>query len=193
MKKNILWIPLILMILSCSNRNDLEKIKFNSTIKIENTLSNYEKTTTSEYGFKSYTSVELDNLKFGDVSLNSFKVKDGYPYGENQIWVLVSEYSKNIFLGVELNLNNEKGTELLNYLKKIYGAPDIRKDPNSNAYFWDSKEAWIILKQKEEFNKKNQSYTQTTFSFLKKGIRVENSEDKNVFTILDTFNLTYPK
>ena len=191
MKKIVFIIPLLLLLISCKGKIDLEKIAFDS--KIDEKFRNYEKEVTNESGFKSYTSTELNDLKFGEIDFNTYKVKNGYPYGENQIWILVDDYDNNTFSGIELILNNEKGSELFNYINKKYGKADSREDSNSKAYFWNAKNIWVFLKQKHEFNMKHEVYTQTTFSFIKKGIRVENSKDEKVFTILDYFNLTYPK
>ena len=189
---------LSLMTTSCNSQTDLDELKFDSNVLgIVKDIKDIEKTRETDYGLLSYETEELQNFKFGDVSFSKYCVPDGYAYGSNSLDIHVDSYDSNNFLGITLNITNkEEVQKLLNYLKKKYGNPENRDTGgNGFAFLWQSDQSkqWIFFFQKEENTRKNNIYLSTRVVVLKQGTRVENAADSKVFTILESFNLSYPK
>jgi hypothetical protein len=185
------------MIASCNSQTDLETLKYNeSIIEIIKDTKETEKNQDAIYGLKSYTTEELQNFKFGDVSLSKYSVPDGYAYGTSNLYIHIDNYESSKYLGFSLCLTKEEEEKrLLMYLKKKYGNPE-KRDTGGNgiSLFWNVKQSnqWIFLSQNKENTRKNNEYLSTTITIVKQGTRVENSNDSKVFTILESFNMAYP-
>ena len=198
MNKIFLLLVMILTITSGNSQTDLEKLKIDSDISdLVKGIPTSEKRLDELYGLISYQTEELQNYKFGDISLSKFKIPNAYAYGTNDLYVHVDNYTSNLFLGFTLNIVKEdESKKLLVYLKKVYGNPEIRETGgNGISLFWNATKSkqWIFLTQNKERTRKQDVYLSTKVIVVKQGTRIENSKDSKIFTILDNFNMSYPK
>lgn len=193
--KNVILLFSFLAIVSCNGQTDLEAFKFD--VKVPENIVKGAKETEANYGLLSYSQPALQNYKIGSLPFSMYTVPKGYDYSNNNLAVFVDTYQNNNYLGFILNLVKEdEGKKLIDYLTKTYGNPEKRlTDKNGLAYFWNSstKNKWMFLTQTQELTRDNGKYTNTKLIVVKKGTRVDNTSDINVFSILDSFNLAYPK
>jgi hypothetical protein len=197
MKSKILLL-MGLMIVSCKGQTDLENLKYDESItKIIETINDKKEDRDPTYGLLSYRIDNLNGFKYGDVSFSKFSVNQGYDDSYSEIYLHVNNYSENKFLGFSMQIaKEEEGKKLVDYLKKKYGNPDDRETgDNGTASFWnlDKNKQWIFLIQSTEKTKTKANYLNTSVVIVKQGVRVSNSTDLSVFTVLDNFNLGYPK
>jgi hypothetical protein len=198
MKQLILLIIISLMVTSCNSQTDLETLKFNEQIpETIKKINGIEEDTDPIYGLKSFTTDELQNFKFGDSFFTKYSVPKGYAYSKNYIHIHVDNFDENKYLGFSLNIaNDEQGIALLKYLKKKFGKPEERDtEGNGIALFWqvEQPKQWIFLKQYKEITRDDKTYLNTTVTIVKQGVRVENTTDPKLFTILQSFSLSNPK
>ncbi len=197
--KNLLFLIIIITVISsCTSQTDLETLKFDKEIpEIIKTINDLEKDTDAIYGLKSFSTDELQNFRFGDSFFSKDSVPNGYAYSKNYIYIHVDNFNENKYLGFSLNLVNENETiALLKYIKKKFGNPEERDTGgNGIALFWqvEKPKQWIFLKQYKESNREDKTYLNTTITIVKQGIRVENTTDPKLFTILESFTLSNPK
>ncbi len=193
--KNLILLFSFLAIVSCNGQTDLETLKFDE--KVPGNIVKGEKETEANYGLLAYKQADVQNYKLGTASFSAYSVPKGYEYSNNNLSVLVNSYQNNNYLGFILNLAKEdEGKKVIDYLTKTYGNPEKRStDKTGTAYFWDAaaKNKWMFLTQTQELTQDNAKYTNTKLIVVKKGTRVENASDASVFSILDSFNLAYPK
>lgn len=193
--KNLILLFSFLAIVSCNGQTDLETLKFDE--KVPENMVKGEKETEASYGLLSYRQADIQNYKLGSATFSAYTVPNGYDYSNNNLAVFVNTYQNNNYLGFVLNLAKEdEGKKTIDYLTKTYGSPEKRQtDKTGLAYFWDaaSKNKWIFVTQTQESTRENAKYTSTKLVVVKKGTKVDNSSDAGVFSILDSFNLAYPK
>lgn len=193
--KNLILLCSFLAIVSCNGQTDLETLKFDE--KVPEKMVKGEKETEASYGLLSYRQADIQNYKLGSAAFSAYTVPNGYDYSNNNLAVFVNTYQNNNYLGFVLNLAKEdEGKKTIDYLTKTYGSPEKRQtDKTGLAYFWDaaSKNKWIFVTQTQESTRENAKYTNTKLVVVKKGTKVDNSSDAGVFSILDSFNLAYPK
>ncbi|MFC3158875.1 hypothetical protein SAMN05443633_10756 [Chryseobacterium arachidis] len=194
--RNLILLLSFLAIVSCNGQTDLETFKFDEKVP-ENIVKKGVQETEANYGLLSYKQEAVQNFKVGTVGLSDYSVPKGYDYSNNNLAVFVNNYQANNYLGFILNVVKEdEGKKIIDYLTKTYGKPESRETDKGNlAYFWEvsSKNKWIFLLQTQESAQDDNKYRNTKLIILKKGIRVDNSTDTSVFSILDSFNLAYPK
>lgn len=183
---------------SCTSQTDLESLVNDQDIPVllKNTIEVHE-IADPDYGLLCYDTKEAQNFKFGSVAFSKFSLKDGFDYSSNSVKICVDNHQSKRYLGTIINLVKEdEGKELATYLNNKYGNPEQRDTgENGIALFWnvDEKNQWIFLIQNTEYTRKKDSYLSTKVIVIKQGVRVENSNDSDVFSILDNFNLAYPK
>ena len=198
MKKNVIII-ISVIIISCKGQTDLELLKFDEKLSEKTTVTQESnKAVDGIYGFMSFETSKLNDYRFGDVTFTEYQVPNAYSYAKSNIYFYVENYESKKYLGFSLYLaKNDEGDKLIDYLKQKYGAPESRNTMNEDesAFFWDLKSdnKWVFLTKKIEKTKNNSNFNFTNLVIVKQGTRVENSKDKDVFTILERFNLTYPK
>lgn len=197
MRRLVLLFMITTVITSCNSQTDLETLKYNeSVLEIIKNTKEIEKDQDAIYGLKSYRTEELQNFKFGDVSLSKYSVPDGYAYGTCNLYIHIDNYEVSKYLGFTLNITKEEEEKrLLMYLKKKYGNPENRNTGgNGISLFWNVKQSdqWIFLSQNKENTRKDNEYLCTTITIVKQGTRIENLNDPKVFTILESFNMAYP-
>ncbi len=186
------------MITSCNSQTDLETLKYDDDISnIVLNLKKSEKRLDDNNGLKSYQTENLKIFKFGDIALSNYSIPNGYSYGTNNLYINVDNYDSNKYLGITLNISKEEdGKKILSYLKKNYDNPENRDTGgNGISLFWNDikHNQWIFVFQNKENTRKSNIYLATRITIIKQGIRIENSSDPKVFTILDNFNMSYPK
>jgi hypothetical protein len=187
-----------ILIPSCNSQTDLENLVNDEDIsKIIKDFKQIEEVTEPNYGLLSYETKDIQNFKFGNITFSNYSVKDGYDYGSNSINICVENYESKKYLGSILNIVKEdEAKKLLAYLEKKHGNSEKRETGgNGIALFWEVKQSnqWIFLLQDTEHTREHIPYLSTKVIFVKQGVRIENSKDSNVFSILDNFNLAYPK
>jgi hypothetical protein len=198
MKKVITLFMTSLMIISCNSQTDLETLRFGESIpEIIKKSNDIEKETDAMYGLKSFRTDELQNFKFGDCFFSKLSVPNGYAYSKNYIYIHVDNFNENKYLGFSLNIvNDDQSIALLKYLKKKFGNPEERDtEGNGIALFWqvEKPKQWIFFKQYKESTRDDKTYLNTTLTIVKQGIRVENTTNPKLFTILERFTLSNPK
>jgi hypothetical protein len=198
MKKIILIVMASLIITSCNSQTDLETLKTQQDIsEVIKEIKNMEKTTDADYGLATYDTEDLQNFKFGDISLSKYSMPDGYSYSVNSLSIHVDEFGSNKFLGVTINIvKKDEAEKMLLYLTEKYGTPNNRETAgNGKALFWNVSKSkkWIFFTTQKDYTRKNSTYTSTKIMIIEEGIRVGNSKDNKTFTILDSFNLSFPK
>ncbi|MFK7000674.1 hypothetical protein V3470_14225 [Flavobacterium oreochromis] len=182
------------LLISCGEKIDVEKIEYGTIFNPNEVLKEFQEDFTSDYEIKSFSTVNIDNLKIGDINLESYAIKNGYPIGVNEIYILVEDFKSKKYLGFDIRLTNDTGDKIIEHFKNKYGNPEIRNgSANSIAYVWNTKDSWILIDQTEEINKNKEAYKETYLTYVKKGTKVYNSKKANVMTILESFNSTYPK
>lgn len=183
---------------SCTSQTDLENLVNDQNISdLVKKTTNTQQISDPDYGLLCYDTKEAQNFKFGTVVFSNYSVKDGYDYSVNTVKICVDNYQSNKFLGNILNIvNDQEGKKLKIYLEKAYGKPEKRDTgDNGIALFWnvDRSNQWIFLTQDIEYSRHKVAYLSTKVIMVKRGVKIENSKDKDVFSILDNFNLAYPK
>lgn len=188
------------MITACNSQTDLDELKFDvNVLGIVKDIKDVEKTRETDYGLLSYETVELQNFKFGDVAFSKYSVPDGYDYGNNRLDIHVDQYDSNKYLGATLEITNtDEAKELLIYLGKKYGKPDMRYqagDDKGKAYLWEIKslKKVILVTQVTEQTRKHNAYLSTHVVIVKEGVRLENTDDVKFATIIEQINYLHPK
>ncbi|MFC5873178.1 hypothetical protein [Chryseobacterium arachidis] len=185
-----------LVVVSCNAQTDLETFKVDEIVS-ENIIEKSAKETEPIYGLLSYRLEDIQNYRLGSVGLSAYSISNGYNYSNNNLALIVNNYQENKYLGFILNLvKEEDGKGVTDFLIKTYGKPENRQaDKNSLASFWDvsSESKWIFLLQTQEPSQDGKKYKNVKVFVVKKGTRVDNSTDSTVFSILESFNLAYPK
>jgi hypothetical protein len=200
MNKLILLFTAILMITSCSSQTDIDTLKFgDNVLTIIKDIEDIEKTRETDYGLLSYETQELQNFKFGNVSISKFKIPDSYDYGSNKLSIHIDQYDSNKYLGTTLEITNiEESKKILMYLEQKYGKPEKRYqagDNNGKAYLWniESLKKTILVTQVIEYTRKDNTYLSTRIVIVKEGIRLENTDDVKFPTITDQIKYLHPK
>ncbi len=199
MKTSVFCLLALVLLTSCQPKINLEELKFFENISVVfSTFEQGEFTKENDYiyGIKAYsTRKNLEKFSFGKVKLESFKLANGYPHSANSLFIYVDDYNSNKYLGCCIRLIGEKGDLLKDYFVKTLGEPEKRESGLGTALFWHDKKKnqWVFLNRNEERNRKDEKYVECNFVVVPVGLRVENSKDENVFTILESFSLTHPK
>lgn len=192
MKKTIYILLFCCLASSCTSQTNLESLKFNGDIS-KTILDHGElkKNLAGAYGLKAYFSKKLDAFKIGSISPSTYEFPGGTIADCNNIWIYVDDYKTNRFLGYTFSSANEKDTEkLLEYLKSKYKGVKSKSDKlHGDVYFWDIPETdrWIFVNQS-----KRKNYFQTTFTVVKRGLRIENASSVSINTIYDDYKMIYP-
>lgn len=200
MKKVITLFMISLLITSCNSQTDIDTLKFgDNVLTVIKDIKDIEKTRETDYGLLSYETQELQNFKFGNVSISKFKIPDSYDYGNNKLSIHVDKYDSNKYLGTTLEITNiEESKKILMYLEQKYGKPERRYqagDNNGKAYLWNigTLKKTILLTQITEYTRKNNPYLYTRIVIVKEGVRLENTNDAKFPTITDHINYLHPK
>lgn len=198
MKKLTTLFMTSLMIVSCNSQViDLETLKFDEQISESiKKINEIEQGPDPGYALKSYGTDKIENFKFGDFLFSNFSVPNGYAYSKNNIYIHVDNFNENKYLGFSATIvKDEESIALINYLKKKFGEPEERDTNNGIAFFWQVKQPlqWVFLKQYKENNRDDKKYLHTDITVIKQGVRVENTTNTEVFTILQHFTLSNPK
>ncbi|TWP29896.1 hypothetical protein ETU09_02630 [Apibacter muscae] len=197
MKKLLSLLFCIFLMVSCQSQIDLEGLTPGEDIStLAKNLKETREDREPNYGLLGYRTENLDQYKFGEVSFSKYELPDGNVADYSDSYLFVDNFKKNRYLGFRLLLVNEKeGNQLLDYLRKQYGEPEVHEGSGKDkAYVWYVKDQWILFNQKYgRKNQKGENFTSTYCMFVKQGTRVENSTDPKVFTILESFNMAYPK
>lgn len=183
---------------SCNsqNRNDLLAMKFNQSISELINTQKLEKSQDVIYGIYSYETDKLEAFKLGDVNLSTYKYPKSAAADYSNIDVYVDNRKSQQYLGFRYNtVRPEEIKQLIEYFKKKYPVFEQRKDSNGDAYFWDIAplDAWLFYYPSTSVDSNGKGFLNSDFLFVKKGTRMENSQDKSYNTILDNFNMMYPK
>lgn len=177
---------------SCTSQSDLEALKFDEDIsKIIKDHSDLKKRADPVYGFKAYSTNKLDGFKIGSVKISTYEVPKGNASDHSSLWIYVDDYDANKILGYEYSSANEKESEkVVAELKSKY--KDYKTNTNKihgDFYFWDLPESnkWIFVDQSDNIN-----HIQTTFTVVKRGLRVGNSTDPSVFSLYEKYKMMQP-
>lgn len=198
MKKILLLLTISTTITSCNSQIDLETLKFDEQIPESiKKIKGIVKDTDAIYGLKSYRTDELQNYKFRNVSFSKYSFPNGYDDAYSEIYVHVNDFDQNKYLGFSISITKEQeGTALLNSLKNKFGKPEERDtEGNGIALFWEveNPKQWIFLKQYKKNTRNDKTYLNTDITIIKQGVRVENTTNTKLFTILESFTLSNPK
>jgi hypothetical protein len=200
MKKTMLLGLISLVITSCNSQTDLDELKFETNVlEIMKDIKDVEKTRETDYGLLSYETEELQNFKFGDVSLSKYAVPDAYDYGSNRLDIHVDQYDSNKYLGATLEIANaDEAKKILMYLEQKYGKPEKRYqagDTKGKAYLWEIKslKKVILVTQVTEQTRKHNTYLSTRVVIAKEGVRLGNTDDVKFSTIIEQINYLHPK
>ncbi|TWP29898.1 hypothetical protein ETU09_02640 [Apibacter muscae] len=197
MKKILTLLLSSLLFISCQSQIDLEELTPGEDIStLAKNLKETREDREPNYALLGYRTDNLDQYKFGEVSFSKYELPNGYPANYSVSYLFVDNFKKNRYLGFRLTLVNEKeGNQLLDYLRKQYGEPEVHEASNNGqAYVWYVKDQWILFSQDHiSIDKKGNRFLTTDVIVIKQGTRVENSTDPKVFTILESFNMAYPK
>lgn len=188
----------VIGVTSCNsqNRSDLLAMKFNQPIS---DLINTNKLKESQdiiYGIYSYETDQLDGFRLGDVNLSTYKYPKSAAADYNNIEVYVDNRTAKQYLGFRYTtVKQEEIKQLIEYFKRKYPTYAERKDSGGEAYFWDlsSLNAWLFYYPSISIDGNGEKFLNSNFLFVKKGTRMENSQDTTYNTILDNFNMMYPK
>ena len=147
-------------------------------------------------GLWSYAGRDLEDVSIGG---NRIKLPYHYPKGHLLDYSYLSIYveAKNDarYLGFELmDVNQEETTNLLDYFKREFPEFIDKSDQDRQAYYWDLKDknAWLFFTQGISIDQKSEKFWSSKFLYIKKGTRVDNSEDTSYNTLLDNFKMMYP-
>jgi hypothetical protein len=186
-----------ILITSCNVSTDIETLEYDTNISDFIASNKYlKKDIDAIYGLLSYRTDELQNFRFGDVNFSKYKVLKGYNADYNDLHIYVDNYKNNNFIGLTIEIaKEEEGKKLFDYLRKKYGEPESRESQNGLACVWHNNKLnqWILINQEKRETRDNKSFLYTKCTIVKKEVRVENSNDPKVFTILDLFSLAHPK
>lgn len=177
---------------SCRSQTDLEALKFDEDIsKIVKDHPDFKKMADPQYGFKAYHTRELDGFKIGNAKISTFEVPKGNVSDHTSLWIYVDDYDANKILGYDFSCaNEEESKKIISYLKSTYkGFKTNTNKIHGDFYFWDVPEAnkWIFVSQSDYVN-----HIQTTFTVVKRGLRVANSTSPSVFSLYDMYKLMQP-
>ncbi|TWP31045.1 hypothetical protein ETU08_03290 [Apibacter muscae] len=197
MKKLLSFLFCIFLMVSCQSQIDLEGLTPGEDIStLAKNLKETREDREPNYGLLGYRTENLDQYKFGEVSFSKYELPEGHLLDYSRSYLFVDNFKKNRYLGFRLTLVNEKeGNQLLDYLRKQYGEPEVHEASNNGqAYVWYVKDQWILFSQDHiSIDKKGNPFLTTNLIVVKQGTRVVNSTDPKVFTILESFNMAYPK
>ena len=198
MKKTIYILILLTTMVSCNSQIDLEKLNYDENVLVKlKDSKEIQKDQDAIYGLLSYKTDELEGFKFGEVSFSKYSMENGYDADYNDLQLYVDDYKTNKFLGFTIELvNQEECKKLTDYLKKKYGNPELHESSYSpEAYVWNNENLnqLILINHENRETRDGKKFLFLRCTIIKKGVRVENSSDSNVFTILDSFNLAHPK
>lgn len=183
---------------SCNsqNRNDLLAIHFNQSVSTLISAQKLEEFQDPNYGIYTFKTDKLEGFKIGDIDLSTYKYPNGPVADFNRIQVYVDDRTSQQYLGFRYTtVKQDEIKELVNYLKKKYPKFEQRKDSTGEVYFWDieSLNAWLFYYPSVSVDSNGKDFLNSNFLYVKKGTRVENSQDTSYNTILDNFNMMYPK
>lgn len=198
MKIYLLMLLCVIGVTSCNsqNRNELLAMKFNQPIS---ELINTQKLKESQdiiYGIYSYETDKLEGFRLGDINLSTYKYPKSAAADYNNIEVYVTDRKSQQYLGFRYNtVEQEEIKQLIEYFKKKYPTYEQRKDSNGDGYFWDigPLDAWLFYYPSTSVDGNGKKFLNSNFLFVKKGTRMGNSQDTSYNTILDNFNMMYPK
>lgn len=201
MKKSILLLTVVLILTSCNSQTNLEVLKYDEPfLEIIKNTKELGKDQDVIYGLKSYRTDNLKDFKFGDVSFSKYVMPNAYNADYNDLYIHVDNYENNNFIGFTAELvNKEEGEKLFLYLKQKYGNPEFRQpregykyQKGEGNYIWDNNnlDYWILLSQTPRLKKDGSKFIYSRCVIIKKGTRVENSSDKKVFTVLESFKMS---
>ena len=188
-----------MVILSCKSptTTDLLSLKFDSDIS---GLVLRDKTLKKDYdpnlGITSFSTNKIDGYAIGNVTLNTYSYPNANLADHSNLSLLVSAKNKSNFLGfIYSSVNQDETKAIIEYLKKTY--PTYQQSDtkgNGESFFWDIPKlnGWIFTYQGISKDKDNNSFFNTNFILVKRGIRMENSADTKVQTILDYYKMMYP-
>ncbi|MBC6112943.1 hypothetical protein ACFOG5_11565 [Pedobacter fastidiosus] len=177
---------------SCNSQTDLESLSFDQDIsKVIENHKEFRKNTGGSNGLKAYSSSDLDGFKIGSAQISTYELPKGNASDHSDLWIFIDNYNSKKFLGYSYSSANEdESKKVLNYLKSKYKRFVTNTDKtHGDFYFWDLPELnkWIFVDQANSIN-----HIQTTFTVVKRGLRVENSTNKSVFTIYDVYKMMNP-
>ncbi|WP_461534253.1 hypothetical protein [Sinomicrobium sp.] len=191
----------MLVMASCKSQIDIEKLQYGeSVVEVLKNVDKKEKDREVQNGVLSYRTEELNHFKYGEVVFSDFVAPDGYASDYSYADFYVDSYESNQYLGITLEIaKEEEGTQLVNYLKKQNGDPEVlylEEDMDKNfgrVYVWqdDKNDQVILLEQRSNETKDSGKYIRTRCVIAQKDLRVENSTDLNVFTLLEQFKMPY--
>jgi len=180
------------LVVSCSSRTDLEALKFDEDIsKVIEGHKEFRKNLVGSHGLKGYSSTKLDGFKIGSAKISSYEVPNGNVSDHSDLWIYIDNYNAKKFLGYRYSsADEEESKKILDYLKSKYkGYKTNINKVHGDFYFWDlpASNKWIFVDQYDSVN-----HIQTNFTIVKRGLRVENSSNKCVFSIYDVYKMMYP-
>ncbi|RNL69207.1 hypothetical protein ED312_22690 [Sinomicrobium pectinilyticum] len=191
----------VLIMSSCTSQIDIEKLQYGeNVVEVLKKVEDKKRDRDVQHGVLCYRTEELDHFKYGDVTFSKYTVEDGYSSDYSYIDVYVDSYESNKYLGVTLQIANEKeAVRFINYLEKTKGEPEVlysEEDINENfgkVYVWqdDIKDQVILLEQRSNIIKNDNRYIETRCVIAQKDVRVENSTNPDVFTLLEQFKMSY--
>ncbi len=213
--KCLIFIISYLFTVSCNSQIDIEKIEFDTDLKtIIDQINKVKREADVITAIPSYETSNLDNLKFGDVKLSAYQVKEGYISDYNNVYFLVDNYTSNKYKGVTLELvSQEEGEELLQYLYKKYGKPKLKyietdTDKNQGSkYFWMNEKLnkLIYLERSLRSKKDGRKFWNTSCIIAVKGLQLKLDDendpelvkkmlkaDPNIFMLSEHFKRKFP-
>lgn len=186
-------------IMSCQSqtRTDLLSLKLDADLSsiIQNDKQ-FKKDQDPNLGLIGYTTNKLDNYALGIIKLTTYSFPNGNIADYSNLSVFVTNKSKNNYLGFKYNsVNQEETKSIISYLKKTY--PNYEQSDtrgSGESFFWDipAINAWIFAYQGISIDKNGKNFFSTNFILVKKGTRIENSDDPKVMTIKENYKMMYP-
>lgn len=147
-------------------------------------------------GLISYTTGKPDNYILGGVKLSSYSFPDGNLADYNNLYLFVAGKDKINYLGFKYTcVNQEETKSIVDYLKKTYPNYESRDTRgNGESFYWDipTLNGWLFMYQGISNDKNDNKFFSTDFIFVKKGTRMENTNDPKVITIKEYYNMMYP-
>lgn len=191
----ILSLFFLIGITSCStDKNDLITLTFGQSIAELINSQKLEEFQDPIYGIYTYKTDQLDGFKIGDIKLSTYKYPNSPVADFNRIQVYVDDRIAKQYLGFRYNtVKQDEIPQLLEYFKMKYPTYETTKDSNGVAYFWEisSLDAWLFYYPSTSVDRNGKDFLNSNFLYVKKTTRMENNTNYN--TILDHFNMMYPK
>lgn len=186
-------------VISCESqiRTDLLALKFDENIlPIVQRDPQLKKDQDSNLGLRGYTTNKPGNYAIAGVKLSTYAFPNGNLADENSLSLFTTDTDKPNYLGFKYtSVDQEETKAIVDYLKKAY--PNYKqgdKNGKTESFFWEvpTLNAWIFMYQGISNDKNDQEFFTSNFIVVKRGTRMENSNDPKVISIKEYYNMMYP-